>query len=424
MNIILSYILLSLNLVNVLLHMLGAYLLISMYPTCRRSLQQIYLINLSISECLTNFLEVCRIISHLIPFKDNHLKIVNGIRYYTLIVSFTGISVVYYLVMIYLTLDRLMDIVLNIKYPVYWSEEKAKYLLITTWLFGLFSCVTVCICYQLFNFNWEDAFFKYFYPPIEFAFIILALTTYGFIFHKYRKNRLDAPGYLDNCTPRRRKNSTIQIFRKSRFYISVLLILTFLLFMIVPDITYLFLAIIYKSKSDILLTCCWISYAISNLADAYIYIFVQDEVRGKLWKMLSSFQRPVNSIINMETTKTRRSGLTNEVYLRNQFDKSRVGSDKVFESIHISNTRLEKKKIVKKVKFLTDPVISPTVDIKEVTSNEHALPISNQWQVVGFTTNSIVSSYNEEYNIGIINETFQTTKLWTNPDSWWIVDFI
>ena len=274
--------LLFLNLLNVFFHSIGVYLLTSMYPTCKRRIQQIYLINLSLTECLINLLEICRIISGIIPCKHSHVNIVDESRHYTLIVSFTGVSIVYYFDMVYLTFDRLMDVALNIKYPIYWNEKKAKYLLMTTWLIGFLTCLSVSLCYRFLDFSWEDAFFKFFYPPIEFAFIILALATYGFIFLRYRKSRINFPGSIMVHT---HQPSTMQIFRKSRFYISLLLIVTFLVFMVAPDLTYLFYGIIYKSESEILMTSCWISYAIANLADAYIYIFVQPNVRRKFWTM-------------------------------------------------------------------------------------------------------------------------------------------
>lgn len=294
MGYILGIILLVLNLLNVLFHSIGAYLLISMYTASTRKTQQIYLINLSISECMINLLEMCRIICTLIPSTSSTLKQITEIRHYTLIVSFTGISVVYYFVMIYLTVHKLLEIELSIRYPLYWDERKAKYLLISTWIFAFISCATVSALHNIFDFQWQDPFFKYFYVPIEFAFIILALTTYGFIFFKYRQSQLKMPGGMVTTQSYRRRRSTVEIFQQSRFSAVLLLIVTFLFFMVVPDIVYLFVAILYDIKSEILLTACWISYAISNLVDAYIYIFMQHDVRHKLWTVLRSCCDHVN----------------------------------------------------------------------------------------------------------------------------------
>lgn len=288
MNYVLLFSLLFLNALNVILHSIGAYLLLSLYATCKYKIQQIYLIHLSISECLINFLEIVRTVLDLINLNGDAKLIAEEIRHYTLILSFTGISVVYYFDMIYLTLDKLMDIVLNIKYPIYWNEHKTKRLLGVTWFLGILSSIIVSFSYKFLNFKWEPAFFKYFYPPIEITFILLAFVTYAFIFRKYTQAHRNLPGTivsLDSSIDGRKRNA-FQLFRRSRFYIAVLLIITFLLFFVVPDLTYLSIAVIQKKKSEILTHICWICYAISNLADAYIYIFVQDKVRRTLLKKL------------------------------------------------------------------------------------------------------------------------------------------
>ena len=84
------------------------------------------------------------------------------------------------------------------------------------------------------------------------------------------------------------KQNALQIFRKSRFYISVLLITTFLRFVKVPDLVYLFVGILNKNDSSTLLTACWVSYAVANLSDAYIYIFMQRDVRHLLSSLCGS----------------------------------------------------------------------------------------------------------------------------------------
>ena len=50
--------------------------------------------------------------------------------------------------MIYITLDRLLGITLNIRYPVYWNENKAKYLLIGTWVLGFISSLAHSLAHR------------------------------------------------------------------------------------------------------------------------------------------------------------------------------------------------------------------------------------------------------------------------------------
>ena len=286
---VLTCALLVLSSINVVLHALGTSLLVSLYRTCQYKEQQVYLIHLSISECLINLLEVLRISIDLLKLTGEARSITEEVRYYTLILSFTGISIVYYCDMMYLTLDKLMDIVLNIKYSLYWNVRRARLLLTMTWVIGLSSSVVVSVCHYYFKFDWKSAFFVYFYPIIEFAFILLAVVTYGFIFRKYTQAHRRIPGVSGvslNLTNSRYNASAWQLFRRSRFYIPVLLIVTFLVFFVVPDLTYLFIGIIQNKRSKLLLTICWICYAISNIIDAYIYIFVQKSVRKALFNKL------------------------------------------------------------------------------------------------------------------------------------------
>lgn len=284
-------ILVTLNITNVILHSLGCYLLTEINKNGAQSVEIMYIINLSACEAIMNCLELIRrvaLLTHLHPDVESTVATVNQ---YILIVMFTGVSFVFYCDMIYLTLDRLMNILLDIKYPLYWCETKAKYLLSGTWCAGLIMCATVSVLRYSIGFDWEGAFFKYFYPGINIGFIMLAVVTYVFIFKQYRKTRMNPVRLKNNAESQDGENtqqddSAWTVFRNSRFYISVLLILSFILFMVVPDMTYLMYGIINEKKNDDLAAACWISYAISNCVDAIIYILLQEDVRNLLWKKL------------------------------------------------------------------------------------------------------------------------------------------
>ena len=302
----LSIILLILNLTNTVLHSIGAYALISLYPTCRHKPQRIYIANLAISEGLINFIEVIRDIPELFSMSSQTKATVDKVREYLLMVSFIGISIVYYLDMMYLTMDRLLNILLSLKYPQYWNETRAKYLLITTWLVGIVITTGMVIVYIFFSFPWEVTFYKYIYPALEFLYIIIAFATYYVIFRKYNKSQVRLSvislSTANQSTTVRKRNICAE-FRKSFFLIPVLLISTYLIFMIIPDMTYLFVAVINNQHSNDLSNACWISYAISNLLDAGIYIYFHDDVRKfliKKMKITCSQRKPKESMMEMQ----------------------------------------------------------------------------------------------------------------------------
>ena len=185
---------------------------------------------------------------------------------------FTGVSLVYYCVMIYLTLDRLWDVLLNIKYHLYWQELRVKCLLTLTWVVGVGLSITISLFHRYTEYNWEEAFFKYFYPTLEFLFVVVAVITYSIIFNRYRQTRCAPTHPHRSPTP---TPSVFQVFRNSRFYISLLIVSTFFVFMLIPDLIYLFVGVIPNNVTELLSVSCWISYATSNLIDAYIYIYMQ-----------------------------------------------------------------------------------------------------------------------------------------------------
>lgn len=221
---LLLVILIVLNFANIILHTIGAYLLLRIFKNGSETSHLMYLINLALYEALMNFLEVFRRLSEFISSGF----VISEIQKYVLIVSFTGVSIVYYLNMLYITLDKLLDIALSLRYPAFWNEYKTIWLLRLLWFLSMCLCIFICFLHRFNHFNWEDAFFKYCYPILGLTFVVSASITYGFIFYKFKSTRTS----WDN------QNSTIKIFRNSCFYIPVLLILTFFLFMIIPDLTY------------------------------------------------------------------------------------------------------------------------------------------------------------------------------------------
>ena len=71
-------------------------------------------------------------LSHFIPA-------VSPVQDYIIIISGYGVVSAYFVSMIFLTLDRLLDILLSIKYPIYCTTQRAKYLVAAIWI----SCLSV-----------------------------------------------------------------------------------------------------------------------------------------------------------------------------------------------------------------------------------------------------------------------------------------
>jgi hypothetical protein len=296
--------LLVLNIANVLLHGTGSYLLGCIYKQGKRSAQKIFIINLSVCELIMNLMECLRRILDFVPLSGRGSSNKIEFQHYLLIIMFTGISFVFYMDMIFITLDRLLNILLNVRYRIYCNHTKAKYLLLVTWLLGIVICLSVSLAHYFTEYVWEAFFFMYFYPTVEISFIILALVTYAFIFKQYHKSHRIP---TQRTTRGRQQNggkpeSAFQVFRMSRFFVSILLITSFIIFMLIPDLVYLFYGVLGNNESSTLLACCWISYAISNLMDGWVYIFMQSTVKSLLRKKVKQLCRCTGYVHGMQNT--------------------------------------------------------------------------------------------------------------------------
>ena len=134
----------------------------------------------------------------------------------------------------------------------------------------------------------------------------MAVLAYTLIFREYVKTRsFPTP----SCTSAgvgaaSHQRSMWNIFRKSRFYISVWLILTFFLFMVVPDLTYLTVMKIKGQVSETLSILCFISYAISNIIDFFIYIFMDKRARMLLLNTFCCWKERTHPVVNNNERST------------------------------------------------------------------------------------------------------------------------
>ena len=289
---ILRIVLSLVNLVTAILHILGCYLLTCQYRYGVQTSNQLFLINLSISEGTLNILEILSIpINGIESISEQVVRTIDDCQYYVKIVRGYGCVVMYYLTMVYLTLDKLFDILLNIRYPLYWREEYTKRLLKATWGITLTIAITASIVHYFYQVEFHEILDTYAYPILDVIFILIALVTYGFIFHKYKQTRRPPVGGMTAIPSPGR----FQIFMKSRFFIPVLLITTFITFMAIPDmISPYCIHHIWEDRSNAENTMIRISFAVSYLSDAIIYIWVKYSVRTLLLSKLG-FIRPLRS---------------------------------------------------------------------------------------------------------------------------------
>ena len=294
MDLALDITLLVLNSTNTVIHFVGFYLLATLHKNDENdNIQRIFIMNLSITEAFNNLLILLATIPDFLSLTDDTAEIISIANVYVSIFMDYILYLNFYLTLFYITADRLACSLLNVRYPLYCSARKAKYLVVGTWTFGILLTIILSFLFKyypsnavttvfVFSIDGDDSpFISYSHQVCNIGFTIFAVLTYSLIFRLYARSQR-----------RRSTSGTVQlrsafsVFVKSRFFIPILLVFTFIVFLITPNMVYLHYFINDTEVPYTLDTICWISFAISDFSDGIIYIFLQKNVRNLLWKKL------------------------------------------------------------------------------------------------------------------------------------------
>lgn len=296
-----------------ILHTVGLYMLFTTRITRLAYNQKLYLINISISELL---ICVFKISHRLFSLYDYSLY---SFKLWTIQTS--GCFMAYIIFMVLLSVDRFLEVYLNIKYPIFVTKRTAHFSVLIVWLVSAMFAMALVL--QNSDNHVRRVVILYFWPSSELTFLLIALLVYTYLFvkiRKYRKktNRISTvhdtgvvPGNHNHVTVasttvgadyttagnnnttvekldkekafnrRRRKSSRY----KHRLYLPTFLVSSFIILWIVPDQVE-FVAILMKKRVplyfwfliNILITC-------ALCMDAFIYIFGVQEIRRRLQKL-------------------------------------------------------------------------------------------------------------------------------------------
>ena len=285
-DIIINVVLLAMNLLNLMSHCCGCYLLTCIYTHGRTTTTQLlFLIHLSFIEAIRNLLSV---FIGIFDFSIFHDTVCSVIQDYIDSIYSTTFYILYYMSMYYLTLDRLLAVRLNLRYSLCCTTRKAKYILVATWLFG----ITIGLSSVLISNGQESISYESYkisvYLSCGIGYIIIAVVTYIMLFKKY-KNSLTMQTRNTRTGSSDVPPTIFKVFFQSKFYISILLVTSFLVFMVIPELVYLFygLRVGFDFPEDsILIFIIDILFAFSDLIDAYIFIFLKKNVRSLLFRKL------------------------------------------------------------------------------------------------------------------------------------------
>ena len=172
-----------------ILHIIGLILLTNSFDRNINGTQKFLIFCLSLTEISLSIVSIIR--QSIVHASGSRRDTVSScIQAYYLIVN----ENMYYLIMFLITLDRYLEIRLNIKYGSCWTKNRAKNILL-----AVFVTVNAAYAVLLYIFlvyrqstlpsTVVKSSSNYYVPVIAFLFIIFATTTYSYIFSKIHKNR-------------------------------------------------------------------------------------------------------------------------------------------------------------------------------------------------------------------------------------------
>lgn len=279
--------LITAELTAISLHAIGIYLLHCLKVENKSDIEHFYVLNLSIFELLITICLFIKTILFLVPSSTGLQQFLPFLYIHIDMFMFVFLSFGIYMNMFYIVIDKTMQVFLNLKYHLYWNIKKARRLEIFTWIGGFGTTVGFCVSFHKFGFDFRKNFVVYFRPVNDVLFVITVIACYSYIFFKYKSTR-DAPvTHVVSSTSRQTSTTTFTIFCNSRFFLSVCLVSTFIMFVIIPDVVLIFITIENDvNKSQVRNGIVTFVIIISYIVDAIIYILLNHKVQQIFYKKL------------------------------------------------------------------------------------------------------------------------------------------
>ena len=204
-----------------------------------------------------------------------------------------GFYTVWYLLLYFLTTDRFMACNFALKHRSMATRNNIKITVVTLWMIGLANGLILCFDFQMFF----DVYEKYVWLILDGVLLLIIIVTYSTIFvRKLRRTRVQT--FIDI---RVLKFKSRRLVGQQQFVKVIgLIVLTFILFEVVPTTVFLFIFKLTKKRSGLVFALIVLSYHTVLLTDPLIYIFLQDRVRKtfmmQLRRVFKCQQHPVIKI--------------------------------------------------------------------------------------------------------------------------------
>lgn len=205
--------------------------------------------------------------------------------YQVMLVTFLRgtLGIVYPILMHYITLDRLLEVYLHMRYPVLFTKRIINIITITIWLtsvsFG--SCHAILMHY----YSLYSRLPSYFFPALSCSVLITVTVTYTYLYVKWKD-------FKQASHPKMTKNRSV---RTHQFLLPFLIVLTFIVFEFLGSfVSVLRITLKLSTFEKARMRSMELSlFALGAISDVVIYVLLQRTIRRFLRKKI----RTISSVI-------------------------------------------------------------------------------------------------------------------------------
>ena len=257
-------------------YFLGIVLIVVLKKRGKSKIQHLLWLNISSYAVLLNVIDA---VSEVLYQRGIYLPTSINLTSVMLFTSQLGLAYYMVLAMIYINIDRLLLILLNMRYKIYVTKKRVSFVIFITWGACILTFLGMSFTNESKNIQifidrrYRAIFNRYIALSLDGVYVLSAVVIYSIIFH--------------NCivSERRVRNGEIvpsfkdiyRSFRRSRFYFAFLLILSYTLFIAVPN-----LVLMLVKPHPILMFMYRLSLRMSWASDALIFMFMNRDTRELL----------------------------------------------------------------------------------------------------------------------------------------------
>ena len=261
---------------------LGIYLLFQ----CK-SRENVHRIILSFSSALTLILITHSLITGICLLDITNKKM--KIALHTNRTISAGVFITYYFTIVVLTMDRLVCLVYPVKYRLTRSKSrKVMMILAGCCVLGALSLLP----FLWYNFDEAKKIYdRYILLSVDVALLIIIFSTYSYIF------------FIINNSQHGKVSSGNQPMKSKCMRVSLLISMSFVSFVIIPDFILIYHQLAEKTTNAVLLHILYFLWILNYISDPIIYIYLRPDVhrafRKKVLRKSVSLSSSMNNKSNL-----------------------------------------------------------------------------------------------------------------------------